>query len=398
MQAFIDQLIKDGAFAGVPKEVVYAIAMVVVALVVLSAFVAPLAGVTSWLERRVWARMQSRVGPNRVGPQGILQWLADGIKNLLKEDLIPSASDAKLFSLAPYIVFMGFLCTFVVIPFGANLIVADLNIGILYILAVTSLVVVGILMAGWASNNKWSLLGGMRSAAQIVSYEIPAGLSILTIIFLAGTMSMQGIIKAQGWAPWDWFLFDNPFTFAAFFLYFTAALAEGNRTPFDIPEAESELVAGYVTEYSGMRFLFFFFAEWGNLYVIGSVVTTLFMGGWQVPPLPIFESSPIFKGIAQFVTFFLKAYFWVFVAMWIRATLPRVRVDQLMTLCWKYMVPLSFICLLGTIGFMFMSDQGRRVFGALTLGFAIATIINFFRRVGFQFRAAKPELYWKPQI
>ncbi|HMF52014.1 MAG TPA: NADH-quinone oxidoreductase subunit NuoH [Candidatus Saccharimonadales bacterium] len=398
MQAFIDQLIKDGAFAGVPKEVVYAIAMVVVALVVLSAFVAPLAGVTSWLERRVWARMQSRVGPNRVGPQGILQWLADGIKNLLKEDLIPSASDAKLFSLAPYIVFMGFLCTFVVIPFGANLIVADLNIGILYILAVTSLVVVGILMAGWASNNKWSLLGGMRSAAQIVSYEIPAGLSILTIIFLAGTMSMQGIIKAQGWAPWDWFLFDNPFTFAAFFLYFTAALAEGNRTPFDIPEAESELVAGYVTEYSGMRFLFFFFAEWGNLYVIGAVATTLFLGGWQVPPLPIFDNSPVLLGIAQFVTFFLKAYAWVFIAMWVRATLPRVRVDQLMGLCWKYMVPLSFVCLLGTIGFMFMPADGRRIFGIITFGFALATMINFFRRVVFQIRAAKPELYFKPQI
>ncbi len=398
MQAFIDQLIKDGAFAGVPKEVVYAIAMVVVALVVLSAFVAPLAGVTSWLERRVWARMQSRVGPNRVGPQGILQWLADGIKNLLKEDLIPSASDAKLFSLAPYIVFMGFLCTFVVIPFGANLIVADLNIGILYILAVTSLVVVGILMAGWASNNKWSLLGGMRSAAQIVSYEIPAGLSILTIIFLAGTMSMQGIIKAQGWAPWDWFLFDNPFTFAAFFLYFTAALAEGNRTPFDIPEADSELVAGYVTEYSGMRFLFFFFAEWGNLYVIGAVATTLFLGGWQVPPLPIFDNSPVLLGIAQFVTFFLKAYAWVFIAMWVRATLPRVRVDQLMGLCWKYMVPLSFVCLLGTIGFMFVPADGRRIFGIITFGFALATMINFFRRVVFQIRAAKPELYFKPQI
>jgi NADH-quinone oxidoreductase subunit H len=398
MQAFIDQLIKDGAFAGVPKEVVYAIAMVVVALVVLSAFVAPLAGVTSWLERRVWARMQSRVGPNRVGPQGILQWLADGIKNLLKEDLIPSASDAKLFSLAPYIVFMGFLCTFVVIPFGANLIVADLNIGILYILAVTSLVVVGILMAGWASNNKWSLLGGMRSAAQIVSYEIPAGLSILTIIFLAGTMSMQGIIKAQGWAPWDWFLFDNPFTFAAFFLYFTAALAEGNRTPFDIPEAESELVAGYVTEYSGMRFLFFFFAEWGNLYVIGAVATTLFLGGWQVPPLPIFDNSQVLLGIAQFVTFFLKAYAWVFIAMWVRATLPRVRVDQLMGLCWKYMVPLSFVCLLGTIGFMFVPADGRRIFGIITFGFALATMINFFRRVVFQIRAAKPELYFKPQI
>jgi NADH-quinone oxidoreductase subunit H len=159
---------------------------------------------------------------------------------------------------------MGFLCTFVVIPFGANLIVADLNIGILYILAVTSLVVVGILMAGWASNNKWSLLGGMRSAAQIVSYEIPAGLALLNVVFLAGTMSMQGIIKAQGWAPWDWFLFNNPFIFAAFFLYFTAALAEGNRTPFDIPEAESELVAGYVTEYSGMRFLFFLLCRMGQ--------------------------------------------------------------------------------------------------------------------------------------
>ena len=144
-----------------------------------------------------------------------------------------------------------------------------------------------------------------------------------------------------------------------------------------------------------MRFLFFFFAEWGNLYVIGSVATTLFMGGWQVPPV---TDNPVLLGILQFVTFFGKAYFWVFVAMWIRATLPRVRVDQLMGLCWKYMVPLSFICLLGTIGFMFMSEQGRRIFGALTLGFAIATIINFFRRVGFQFHAAKPEFYWKPQI
>jgi NADH-quinone oxidoreductase subunit H len=190
-------------------------------------------------------------------------------------------------------------------------------------------------------------------------------------------------------------MFHNPFTFCAFFLFFTAALAEGNRTPFDIPEAESELVAGYVTEYSGMRFLFFFFAEWGNLYVIGAVATTLFMGGWQVPPV---TDNPVLLAILQFVTFFLKAYFWVFVAMWIRATLPRVRVDQLMALCWKYMVPLSFICMLGTIGFMFMDENGRRIFGALTLGFAIATIINFFRRVGFQFRAAKPELYWKPHI
>lgn len=398
MQSYIDQLIQQGYFAGMPKEIVYATAMVLAALVVLSAFVAPLAGVTSWLERRVWARMQSRVGPNRVGPQGILQWLADGIKNLLKEDIIPAAADKKLFSLAPYVVFMGFLCTFVVIPFGSQLIVADLNIGILYILAVTSLVVVGILMAGWASNNKWSLLGGMRSAAQIVSYEIPAGLSVLTIIFVAGTLSMQGIIKAQGWAPWDWFLFHNPFTFAAFFLYFTAALAEGNRTPFDIPEAESELVAGYVTEYSGMRFLFFFFAEWGNLYVIGAVATTLFLGGWQVPPA-LAPNDPTGLAVVQFFVFFLKAYLWVFVAMWVRATLPRVRVDQLMTLCWKYMVPLSFICLLGTIVLMLVLPKNvQQVVSAAMFGLGLALLIVFFIRVAFQIRHAKPELYFKPHI
>ncbi|HEU4342059.1 MAG TPA: NADH-quinone oxidoreductase subunit NuoH [Candidatus Binatia bacterium] len=396
MQAFIDQLIQEGYFQAVSKEAVYATAMVLVAFAVLSFFVAPLAGVTSWLERRVWARMQSRVGPNRVGPQGILQWLADGIKNLLKEDLIPSAADKKLFSLAPYVVFVGFLCTFVVIPFGSQLIVADLNIGILYILAVTSLVVVGILMAGWSSNNKWSLLGGMRSAAQIVSYEIPAGLSALTIVFIAGTLSMQGIIKAQGWAPWDWFLFHNPFTFAAFFLFFTAALAEGNRTPFDIPEAESELVAGYVTEYSGMRFLFFFFAEWGNLYVIGAVATTLFMGGWQIPPV---TDDPVLLGALQFMVFFLKAYFWVFVAMWVRATLPRVRVDQLMAMCWKYMVPLSFICMLGTIVWMLVfGPQGSQIFSVVLFVLAVGILGYFANRVLYQIRNARPELYFKPHI
>jgi NADH-quinone oxidoreductase subunit H len=398
MQAYIDQLIQQGYFAGAPRQMVYAIAMLIAGVIVLSVFVAPVAGVTSWLERRVWARMQSRVGPNRVGPQGVLQWLADGIKNLLKEDLIPTAADKKLFSLAPYIVFMGFLCSFVVIPFGGALIVADLNIGILYILAVTSLVVVGILMAGWASNNKWSLLGGMRSAAQIVSYEIPAGVSVLNIVFLAGTLSMQGIIKAQGWAPWDWFLFNNPFTFAAFFLYFTAALAEGNRTPFDIPEAESELVAGYVTEYSGMRFLFFFFAEWGNLYVIGAVATTLFLGGWQVPALAVFDDHPILLAVVQFLVFFLKAYLWVFVAMWIRATLPRVRVDQLMALCWKYMVPLSFMCLLGTISFMFVPNNVQEIIRGAMFLLGLALLALFFTRVTFQIRQAKPELYFKPHI
>ena len=398
MQPLIDQLIQEGYFYGTPRQVVYAIAMLLAAFVVLSFFVAPLAGVTSWLERRVWARMQSRVGPNRVGPQGILQWLADGIKNLLKEDIIPATADKWLFSLAPYVVFVGFLATFVVIPFGGHLIVADLNIGILYVLAVTSLVVVGILMAGWSSNNKWSLLGGMRSAAQIVSYEIPAGLAVLNIVLVAGTLSMQGIIKNQGWAPWDWYLFYNPFTFAAFFLYFTAALAEGNRTPFDIPEAESELVAGYVTEYSGMRFLFFFFAEWGNLYVIGAVATTLFLGGWQIPSLPVVSDSATLTAILQFMVFFLKAYLWVFVAMWVRATLPRVRVDQLMSLCWKYMVPLSFMCFLGTAVWMLFWPQGNQLLSIGMFIVGLAILAWFFVRVNYQIRHSQPELYFKPYV
>ena len=294
---------------------------------------------------------------------------------------------------------MGFLCTFVVIPFGANLIVADLNIGILYILAVTSLVVVGILMAGWASNNKWSLFGGMRSAAQIVSYEIPAGLAILTIVFLAGTMSMQGIIKAQGWGPWDWFLFHNPFTFAAFFLYFTAALAEGNRTPFDIPEAESELVAGYVTEYSGMRFLFFFFAEWGNLYVIGAVATTLFLGGWQVPPLPIFENSPVLLGSGAIRHVLSKSLYVGFRrhvgARHLAAGARRSTDGALLEVHGAVVVYL----LAGHHRFHVRAGRTCSASSARSRsGFALATVINFFRRVVFQVRSAKPELYFKPQI
>jgi NADH-quinone oxidoreductase subunit H len=362
-------------------------------------FVLPVAGITSWLERRVWARIQSRVGPNRVGPQGFLQWLADGIKNMLKEDIIPTAADRWLFSLAPYLVVIGFVATFAVIPFGANLVVADLNIGILYITAVTGLVVVGVLMAGWASNNKWSLLGGIRSAAQIVSYEIPAGLSIFPIVLLTGTLSMQGIIQAQGWAPWHWFLFHSPFTFAAFFIFFVAALAEGNRTPFDLPEAESELVAGFCTEYSGMRYLLFFLAEWGNLYVIGAIVTTLFLGGWQVPHV---TDNPVLLAVLQFTVFFLKSYFWVFIAMWVRATLPRVRVDQLMTLCWLYMVPIALVNLVATAIWMTFVPEGLDRFvrlGMTAMGAAI--IVYFFSRVRFHLRHAKLrdiDYYYNPII
>jgi len=393
MQGFLDRLMAQGYFAGVPAEVVYAIGMVGFGLVVVLGFILTVAGVTTFVERRVWARIQSRVGPNRVGPQGILQWLADGIKLVMKEDVVPHDADPRLFRLAPYVVTMGFVATFVVIPFTGQLVIADMNVGILYLTAVTALVVVGILMAGWGSNNKWSLIGGIRSAAQIVSYEIPAGLSIFPVVLLTGTLSMQGTIQAQGWAPYHWFVFNSPFTFAAFFILFISILAEGNRTPFDLPEAETELVAGFVTEYSGVRYLMFFLVEWGNLYVIGALMTTLYLGGWQIPPV---TSNAVVQNVLQFLTFFLKSYFWVLVAMWIRATLPRVRVDQLMTTCWKYLVPIAFLNLIGQAVWIVLFPDGSRLAQALMtlLGFGI--IGYFFYRVVFHLRRARPQMQFSP--
>jgi NADH-quinone oxidoreductase subunit H len=393
MQGFLDSLIAQGYFEGVPVALVYTIGIVLAAAIVIFGFVLTVAGVTTFIERRVWARIQSRIGPNRVGPQGILQWLADGIKLLMKEDVIPASADARLFILAPYVVVMGFVAAFVVMPFSSALIVADLNVGILYMTAVTSLVVVGILMAGWASNNKWSLIGGIRAAAQIVSYEIPAALSIFPIVLITGTLSTQGIINAQGWAPWSWFVFYNPFTFIAFFILFTALLAEGNRTPFDLPEAESELVAGFVTEYSGARYLFFFLVEWGNLYVISAILVILFLGGWQFPAI---TDNAFIMNVLQFLTFFLKAYFGVILAMWIRATLPRIRVDQLMSTCWKYLVPISFLNFLGTAVWIVIWPDGNPIAEGLMTMLGFGIIGYFFYRVAFHLRRSRSELLLSP--
>jgi NADH-quinone oxidoreductase subunit H len=384
MQSFLDSMI--GPVEGLWLELGYLAGMVVFGAIVVFGFILPIAGITSWLERRVWARMQSRVGPNRVGPQGFLQWLADGIKNLLKEDVVPDAVDPRLFRVAPYVVVTGFVAAFVAVPFAGSLIIADLNIGILYITAVTSLVVVGILMAGWSSNNKWSMLGGIRSATQIVSYEIPAAMAIFPAVLLSGTLSMQGIIASQGWAPHTWHVFHSPFSLAAFVLFFVAALAEGNRTPFDLPEAESELVAGFATEYSGMRSLLFFLAEWGNLYLIGALVATLYLGGWQVPA---FSDNAALLTLAQFGVFFLKAYFFVFLAMWIRATLPRVRVDQLMSLCWKYMVPIGLVSVLGTATMMAAFPHGNSAVRYAMVGIVSLGILRFVQRVRFHLRRTK---------
>jgi NADH-quinone oxidoreductase subunit H len=360
MQGFLDNLIRGWGYdpATWPwTQFVYLFFMGLFSFLVIN-FAAISGGIFSWAERRIAARMQSRVGPNRVGPAGFLQWIADAVKLLFKEDLIPDEADKVLFRAAPYFMMVGFACVFVALPFSHRLIIADMNIGIFYIIAVTALIVVGIIMSGWSSNSKWSLFGAIRSAAQIISYEIPGGMALMIPVLLAGTMSTQGIIRAQGPWPWQWFVFDNPAATVAFFIFFTSALAEGNRTPFDLPEAESELVSGYNTEYSGMRFSYFFLVEWGNLWVMSALAVTMFMGGWQVPFFPADRLDALtgwaafFGEVASVAVFALKTLFFVFVVMWLRWTLPRIRVDQMMNMCWKYLVPASFVAVLFVAAWM----------------------------------------------
>ncbi len=334
--------------------------VVVLALILLT-FGAVISGMTVWWEMRVSARMQSRIGYNRAGAAGFFQWIADAVKLLFKEDLIPAEADRMLFRVAPYFVMTGFALTFVALPFGESLIAADLNVGIFYLVSVTALVVVGILLAGWSSNSKWALFGGMRSAAQVVSYEIPAGLATMVPILMAGTLSMQGIVRAQGAWPWQWFVFTNPAATVAFAVFFIAQLAEGNRTPFDLPEAESELVAGYLSEYSGFRFAIYFLVEFGNLWVMGAIAATLFLGGWQIPGVgpEVYAAAkgagalpaPGWWGLQalSMVVMVVKTLVVLNLIVWVRWTLPRIRIDQMMTLCWKYLVPVAFVTFVFTL-------------------------------------------------
>lgn len=396
MQQLVDSIVAGGAFGkNPPRDLIDALFIFIFCAIVWLVVAFPFAGMVSWVERRVWARIQSRVGPNRVGPNGFLQWIADGLKHVCKEDIVPEEADPHLFKFAPYLFILAFALPWAVMPFSEDLILADLNVGILYFTAVTAITVVGVLMAGWASNDKWSLIGGIRSAAQIVSYEIPAGLSIFPVVLMTGTLSMQSIIKAQGWAPQTWFLFANPFTFIAANILFISALAEGNRTPFDLPEAESELVAGFATEYSGMRYLFFFMAEWGNLFIIGALITTLFLGGWQFPHV---TDNRVLMNVLQLITFNVKVIAIVFFSMWIRATLPRVRVDQLMTMCWKYFVPIAFLNMIGTAVWVAIWPEGNPVAGWVMLGLGVILAAVFLSRVIYYLRRSKMELYYSPVI
>ena len=335
------------------------LSMFIVSLLPLFAFILPFALLAVLAERKVSAHMQDRLGPMRVGYHGILQTIADIIKLIQKEDLVPSATDKRLFNFAPLLVFTGSYAAFAAIPFSGVFIGSQIELGLIYIVAVTGLVVAGILMAGWASNNKYSLLGAMRSAAQIISYEIPTLLIVLTIVMITGTLSLYTLSELQTSFFWNWMIFGGPATGLQKFLYlplmfigclviYISTLAEVNRTPFDIPEAESELVSGYHTEYSGMKFAMFFLAEYANMFAVSAIVAIIFFGGYQSPFGYLGNTLEMqwLVPIEQFFWFTAKGLFFVFVQMWLRWTLPRFRVDQLMAFCWKYLIPIAFVILL----------------------------------------------------
>ena len=327
------------------------------------------------LERRVCAWMQDRLGPNRVGPQGLLQPAADGLKNFLKEETSPAMADKALFTLAPIVSFVPALLTFGVIPFAAPLptkwgvvpmVVADLPVGFLYILAISSLGVYGIVLAGWASNNKYALLGGLRASAQMISYEIALGMSTVAVLLLAGNVTLSQVIVQQQQGLW----FVIPLALA-FVIFFVSALAETNRLPFDLPEAEGELIAGYHTEYSAMKFSMFYIAEYSNMVTASSLMATLFFGGWDIP-FTTWDSTgdpSVLKTLLTLAAFGAKTFVFLFTYIWVRWTLPRFRYDQLMALGWKVLLPLALVYItLLAVAIWFLRIQLGWEYGKLMAG------------------------------
>ncbi|MEX2118131.1 MAG: NADH-quinone oxidoreductase subunit NuoH [Pirellulales bacterium] len=321
-----------------------------------------------WLERKVAGRIQDRLGPTRVGGKfGWLQTLADGIKLITKEDLMPAGADALLFRLAPYISFCASFAAFLALPFSDGWVAVRLNTAVFFILAVMGLEVFGVILAGYASASKWSLFGAMREAAQVVSYEVPMGLCVVVPVLIAGTMDLVEIGRLQaGWLN-NWLIFHDPFTFITFWVYFTCATASVNRAPFDLAEAESELVAGFHTEYSGLRWSFFFMAEYGSMFAVSGLAAILFFGGWN-GPVPVasmlgltHESGWLAGYLGNFLgmlNFVFKCCLWVTFMMWVRWTLPRLRIDQVMKVCLKYCTPIAAVTFLGAVAWTYLWPGG----------------------------------------
>ncbi len=318
-----------------------------------------IAVVMTWVERRASAMMQDRLGPNRAGPFGLLQPLADGIKLFTKEDIIPEKARKILFVLGPPLFALPAFSAYAVVPFGDKIVlggkeiilqVSDVNIGFLYVLALGAIGVYGMVIGGWASNSKYSILGGLRATAQLISYEVPMGLALLTIVLLYGTFSLREMVLLQqgtflGFLP-NWGIFKQPL---GFIIFLVAAYAEANRVPFDLPECESELVTGYHTEYGSMRLGLYLFGEYVNLGTLAAITVCLFFGGWSLPYVDMSKFlGPVSYGIASFMVFFLKQAFFLFLFVWVRWTVPRFRYDQLMGLGWKALIPLGLVNLFVT--------------------------------------------------
>jgi NADH-quinone oxidoreductase subunit H len=372
----------------------HAWAVTLVALIaagILVTFVALSALFFIWLERKVSGRIQDRLGPTRVGGKfGWLQTVADGVKLICKEDTIPANADHFLFRIAPYIAFSGAFVAFVALPFGNGIVAAEMNVAAFFILAILSTEVFGIILAGYGSGSKWSLFGGIREAAQVVSYEVPRAMTVLLPVILAGTLNLNTIANQQSGFLWNWYIFHDPFTFVAFWVFFTCATASCKRAPFDLAEAESELVAGFHTEYSGLRWSLFFMAEYGAMFAASGIAVILFLGGWNTGLLPgdpavlLGADSTwlwIVGNILNVCVFIAKGWLLVFVMMWVRWTLPRLRIDQVMMTCLKYLLPISCVLLLGLCLWQLMVPTTiaaivRYLLTAASVGVAVLTMIK----------------------